>query len=390
MQLSCKMRVLYIVDYGTVGGATQSFIEMVIALKGHGVDPIVLTGKKTDLNNLLKKKNIENYVLGHRTVLEPIVHQGYKWPLRFLKKFCTYYVCELIAKIRLHQICPVFSGAVIIHTNSARNDIGCYISKKYGIPHIMHIREFADSDFNCIPFNKNYIYLYNCFTTKFVSISDAVRNHWIKKGIDKSKILTIYNGVDNSDISISSNMSKMNKELRIVMVGGVVFPKGQHIAVEAFGLIPEDIRRNLHLDIVGWSVKKYLLKLKKEIKRLNLNNISFLGARSDVHNILGSYQIGLMCSRSEGFGRVTAEYMHAQLGVIASNSGANKELIEDCESGLIFDNMNPRSLADAIIKYYNNRPLLLRCSANAKQKANIYYTVEKNASNIYNLYKSII
>ena len=385
------MRVVYIVDYGTVGGATHSFLEMVVALRQYGVEPIVLTGKKTPLNHILDEKAIENYVLGHRSVLEPMIHEGYRWPLRYIKKCVLYHGCELMAKFRILRMHSLLRRVDLIHTNSARNDIGCYINKLYGIPHIMHIREFADLDFDCMSFDNKYISKYNCYTNRFVAISDAVRTHWIKKGIDSNKAETIYNGIDNSDIIISKDESKLNEKLEIVMVGGVVFQKGQHIAVEALGLIPDEIRKNLHLDIIGWSVKKYMLGLKEKILKLCLSNIvGFLGSREDVHQILGRYQIGLMCSQSEGFGRVTAEYMHAQLGVIASDSGANRELITDGESGIIFDNMNPQSLADAICKYYHDRSLLLRYSANARQKASENYTVEKNALNIFNLYKSLV
>jgi glycosyltransferase involved in cell wall biosynthesis len=37
--------------------------------------------------------------------------------------------------------------------------------------------------------------------------------------------------------------------------------------------------------------------------------------------------IGLMCSRDEAFGRVTIEFMLHKMPVIASNSGANPELV---------------------------------------------------------------
>ena len=67
--------------------------------------------------------------------------------------------------------------------------------------------------------------------------------------------------------------------------------------------------------------------------------INFLGPRTDVHSMLGNYQIGLMCSKSEGFGLVTAEYMHAKLGVIASNTGASPELIDNEITGLV--SVNP-------------------------------------------------
>ena len=90
-----------------------------------------------------------------------------------------------------------------------------------------------------------------------------------------------------------------------------------------------------------------------------LSQINFLGSINDVHERLGNYQIGLMCSRAEGFGRVTAEYMHAQLGVIASDSGANPELIQDGVNGLLFKSGDAKSLSECILRLYNNREFLI-------------------------------
>ena len=61
-----------------------------------------------------------------------------------------------------------------------------------------------------------------------------------------------------------------------------------------------------------------------------------LGYREDVCSLLHEYDCGVMCSRSEGFGRVTAEYMMAGLPVIASDTGANPELVNEGQTGLFY------------------------------------------------------
>lgn len=383
------MKVLYILDYGTVGGATHSFLEMVVALKQLGVQPIVCLGKITDITKQLNESGIEYCHAGHRTALEPFQYKGVKWPLRLFKKILRFYVKDCVALHRMDKL--DWSSIDLIHTNSARNDIGCYLNKRYGIPHIMHIREFADADFDCIALRPNLIRMYNSYTTRFISISDAVKKHWIQKGIQEDKMLTIYNGIDYSDITKSSDNDKENGKLKMLIAGGVCLPKGQHIAVEAFKLLPEEVRRNLYLDIVGWSAKQYEDNLKLRLKEeLYKDHICFKGTVYDLHQQLGNYQIGLMCSRAEGFGRVTAEYMHAKLGVIASDSGANPELIEDGVTGLLFNSGDAESLADCILRLYNDRGLLVRLSRAAFDKARANYTKDLNAKQIYDMYMNVI
>lgn len=382
------MKIFYIIDYGTVGGATHSFIEMVVQLKVMGVEPIVCLGNKTDLVEIFKKENIKYICTGHRTVLQPFSYKGIKWPIRYIKMYFNFWIKEFIALWRLKMI--DWSQIDIIHTNSARNDIGCFINKRYLIPHVMHIREFADSDFNCITFRRNYINLYNQYTSKFISISKAVKEHWVVKGLNTKKIDIVYNGIRYDNISLSNDDDK-RKSIKIIIVGGVFPTKGQHLAVEAIGLLPQNVREDVTLDVMGWYSEKYVQEMKDYAKcRGYEKQICFWGAINDVHERLGNYQIGLMCSRAEGFGRVTAEYMHAQLGVIASDSGANPELIQDGINGLLFKSGDAQSLADCILKFYNDRELLVQLSHAAKEKARTVYTQQKNAEVIYKIYKEIL
>lgn len=382
------MTVLYILDYRTVGGATHSFLEMVVAMKKLGVQPIVCLGRKTDITTILKKENIPYFCAGHRTVLEPLSCDDMLFPIRYLKRYFYFWIKELIAFRKIGNI--NWAEIDVIHTNSARNDIGCFINKKYGIPHVMHIREFADSDFNCIAFRKNYIHVFNEYTTKFLSISEAVKRHWVGKGIVDEKVRVIYNGIHYEDISVSDDDVKRNS-FRMIIAGGVYPTKGQHLAVQAIGYLPNNIRSEVSLDVVGWYDEKYVLEMKNyAITRGYESQINFLGSVNDVHERLGNYQIGLMCSRAEGFGRVTAEYMHAQLGVIASDSGANPELIQDGENGLLFKSGDAKTLADCIMKLYNDRDLLIRLSHAAKEKAEATYTQKKNAEAIFRVYKEIL
>lgn len=385
------MRILYILDYGTVGGATHAFVDMVLQLKKNGVDPIVATGGiRSTFNDYLTSLEIENFSLGHYTALEQIKFHSIKWPLNLLRLITRYYINEYksINKIKKYLLKNKID---LIHTNSARNSIGCKLSVKFGIPHIMHIREFADADFGCVSILPNYIKKYQKGTHCFVAVSNAVKQHWIKKGIMESAIHLVYDGVSYQNITISKDDDKKKKEIRMIIAGGVYPTKGQHLAVEAMRFLPDNIRNCITIDIAGWGSPQYIENMKQYAKKWGYeDNISFLGSINNVHERIGSYQIGLTCSKSEGFGLVTAEYMHGQLGVIASDSGACPELIENGVCGQLFENGNAQDLARCIERYYNDRDLLIRHSHEARKKALCQYTDEINAQNIYKLYEEIL
>ena len=97
-----------------------------------------------------------------------------------------------------------------------------------------------------------------------------------------------------------------------------------------------------------------------------------------------------MCSKAEGFGRVTAEYMHAGLGVIASDCGANPELIQNEKTGLLYNKVDTTSLTKKIMEYYQNRELLISCARDGQWIAKNTFTQEINARYIYCLYNEIL
>ena len=384
------MTVLYIIDYGTVGGATQAFVWLMHQIKELGVKPIVVTGKYNELNKKLESEGIQTISAGHYTAIDYINFRYWHWPYRLIKRIIKYHVHEYLALKRLEREVD-FSKINIIHTNSARNTLGCRLAKKYGIPHIVHIREFGDKDFDCIKLTPNYINILNKYTTQFLSVSNAVREYWNCKGILPDKNLTLYDGVCFEDISVSSDDAKKRPILKMVINGGVGLPKGQHLAIDAMALLPKNIRDNVTLDIAGWGDKNYIKAFLEVAKNAGFDSqVNYLGAIDDVHQRIGDSQIGLMCSRSEGFGLVTAEYMHGRLGVIASNAGANPELIEDGVTGLLFESGNAQSLADCITRLYNDRDLLIRLSNAAQTKARTMFTQQKNAENIYKIYQEIL
>ena len=384
-----KMKVLYVIDPGTVGGATVAFFDLIIQMQKMKVETVVLTSQYNEFNTKLENIGVNTIVDRHKTVLGGVA-SGIRRPISFLKRWIMYRVCEARAIQHISKQLDL-STIDLIHTNSARNSIGCLISKKYGIPHIMHIREFADKDFSCVSFRNNYIEYYNQFSERFLAVSDAVKEHWIKKGINKKKILTVYDGVRYDNIRLSTDESKKDNILKLVIVGGVVQTKGQDLAVRAISLLPEELKYNVILDIVGWYDEKYVNSMKRFADDNRIaSQVRFLGSRDDVHCIIGDYHVGLMCSKSEGFGLVTAEYMHAQLGVIASNSGASPELIVNGVCGLTFEVGNAKDLARCIETYYRNRDLLIKHSHAAKERALSNFTDAINAENIFSVYKDLL
>jgi len=387
-----KIKVVYIADMGIEGGATKSMIELVSNLKENfNIYPIVLTSKKCILNDLLNMYEIENFAIGHSAFMHGAPDSWWKKPIKWVL-YGIYYVISYHSSYKKAMNVIDWSTVDLIHTNVARDDIGMRISKKFEIPNMCHIREFAELDFNCWSYRPKYIRYLSNNVDKFIAISETVKNYWVSKGLPSDKISVIYNGVDSKKIKKADRINwTIDKTIKLVIVGGVIPNKGQWQAIEALQYLPNEILPYVQLDIIGKVSTSYKKKLISQIKNPRvIEQINFLGAKDNVYDCLRDYHIGLMCSKAEAFGRVTVEYMNAGLAVIATNTGANSELIKNGVNGLIYPYNDTLALAELIQNLYNNRKMLIKISSAGEEFAGKFFTKEVNAENIYSTYKSLL
>lgn len=384
------MKVVYIADIGIEGGATKSLVELVDTMKKeNGVEPIVLTSGYNRLNELLNADGIENHAVGHGAFLQGAPDAVWKKPIKW-GLFAAYYYLHYHSSIRKALRLIDWKSVDLIHTNVARDDLGMEISRRTGVPNLCHIREFAEHDFNCWSYRPHYVKYLAQNTDGFIAISEAVKRYWIAKGIPENKIEVIYNGVDCQKIKPADHRKwAEDPTVKMVIVGGVIPNKGQYQAIEALCMLPERIRPYFRLDVIGGITETYKLKLSEPLKKCGIENqVRFLGACNDVYDRLKDYHIGLMCSKAEGFGRVTVEYMHAGLVVIASDTGANLELIQDQTTGLIYHREDVKTLTQKLIYVWEHKDKIAEIADRGKKEAE-KYTKEKNAREIFAQYRKM-
>lgn len=387
------MQVLMISDSDSKYGAPHSLKQMCETMKER-------YGDKLEITVVLAKsaENIKDELEGYGCKVQVLMFVPYYQgvPENKLKLVVKYFIRWLqyvygnmmgVRWIRKHIDMQKID---IIHSNSSREDLGAMIAKHYGKPLIWHIREFGDKDYKCYSFRKNYIKLMNETAVKLLAVSDAVRKHWISKGIHPDKIITVYNGVKEIPEDMVSQHRNIAQFIRIVMLGSLNETKGQLHLVRAVSLLSADEKGKIQVDIIGDGSKNYGRAVRQEIEKNNLQNIVRMrGYISDPARLLRDYDVGVICSRSEGFGRVTAEYMMAGLPVLASDTGANPELIRNGEDGYLYPYGDAKKLSMAIRKFMYDKPKLIEMGENARKRAVDNFSSKVNADNIMNIYESI-
>lgn len=396
------MHILFISDMDTKYGALQGLWQLVEGLRKYYPETEISVIVPKSIRPRKRKENKKN-----ATEFQEIgckVFQVYydaciqvipanrcmlllKYPLKLLKYlFGRYYTVNELGR-------KMDWGTVdIVHSNSSREDLGAALALKYHKPLIWHIREFGDLDYPCYSYRRNYIAYMNEHADLFLSVSDAIRKHWIDKGIEANKIKTIYDGIDERVMPHTDDSFDPERELRFVMLGSVQETKGQLRLIEALGMVAKEKLDRFHVDIVGGvGSEDYLKSLKKRISELHLKDqISLLGYQEHFREKLSAYDCGLMCSRSEAFGFVTVEYMAAGLPVIAAATGANPELVMDGKVGFLYDPKNPKNLAERIEALIDHPERCIQMGHEAAKYARETFSLQRSVENIHREYETIL
>lgn len=382
------MKIVFVSNDDDKYGAPKSLMELVCTLKdNHGIYPIVLTSKKNKVNEYCDSMGIENYATHHANVQIPKNRNKIKFVLKYIIRKFQY---ELGKKHSLKIVNDSinFDEIDVIHSNTTAIDFGAILAQKYNKPHVWHIREFGSEDYSLVPLRRKFIKFMTKNTTKFICISNIIKQSWLSKGIPENKMSVVYNGIKiPEELNVAKDLD--GKKIKIVFAGSISETKGQLQLIEALKLLDKEDLKDVVVDFYGDGNRNYIDSLKKIVSSSNLDAVvNFKGYCSNLLEIYPKYDVGIVCSKSEGFGRVTVEYMISGLCVIASSTGANPEIICD-NTGLIYEYGNVEDLKDKICLILKNRNIISNYSINAVNRVKKNFTTMINAKNIYEEYKKI-
>ena len=379
-----RKKLLYIVEADLSSGSGQCAVELIRLLKGQTeFEPIVITQHHNDLNIECDKLSVENYSTHYaRTCSRGMGLLG--WLIALLCRPLLNFFSFKKLKKKIN-----FNSIYLIHSNTSAVDFGAYLYRKLHIPHIWHVREFLifNHMLNPIVHNLPQYIVHN--SSCIITVSNQL-NKFLQNKTKCPNIKTIYDGICNTYEKTKSQPPTYSNKLRLACVGNLTPLKGQDTLLKALSLLPAHILGNISIDFFGQCANDFEQQLKEIIHKNSLDSIvSFKGFSKDISNILPNYDIGIQPSHTEGFSRVTVEYMLAGLCIIGNGDTAIQELIEDGKTGFLYKDFDIQSLADKISYCYNNRDVMKTLGQNAQKIAQEKYCIEKNFNKIVDEYRSI-
>lgn len=374
------MKILFVSHDDGKYGAALCLMSMIAILKDKtDIVPVVTTRCNNEVNRFCVDLGIENYVLPYVSCVTYYTTDKWNQKYHCIKQSIKNELCNFIAIEKLKNHIDI-SSLDAIYTNVSTINFGSVLAQKYKIPYFWHIREFG---IGSVPASPNFYKLMN-HANKVFAISNGVRDCWIKKGINQNKIITIYDGIEQKNIIINSNKTYTNKKLKLIFVGSAAPLKGLEHLIEAVYLLHTKSSVDFNLDVYGDYSNEYGSYIKNRVDQLSISEVvSFKGFDYNLKDKLYQYDVGLICTQAEGFGRVTVEYMMAGIVVIASNTGANVELVEDGVNGVLYSYGDSKNLMEKISWLNNNRTKLEKMALEGCFIARNKYTAERNADVVY-------
>ncbi|MFC1224246.1 glycosyltransferase family 4 protein [Pedobacter sp. BG31] len=379
------MNVLYITHISSFfTGANRSLYHMLVGLKSKGVRPIVLLSPYADmtLKAELDKIGIQSYIIEYYMPVFPN-NNNFRDKLLYLPKILRSKFRNLLARRKIFKI--VQSESIdIIHTNVGPLLLGYEVANKLNIPHIWHLREFQDLDFDMKTWytKKGFLSMLNHENNHQIAISRAIYEYFHLK----PPSTVIYNGIMKS----SAARYCPSKSDYFLYVGHLSENKGIQVLLQAFSIFCQN-NKSHNLLIAGDStLPSYKLSLIDFLNEKEIGDrVSFLGHRNDVDQLMQSATALIVPSLNEAFGRITAEAMFNGCLVIGKNTGGTKEIIDLIGTGLLYDSVE--ELADLMlnltkvgIENYSDELV------SAMNKAKIKFSEESNAESVHRLYLELL
>lgn len=363
--LSRKMRVLIISTNSDMAGAPNHVITLVKHLISR-VNFIVIFGAKGPISAMMQALGVTVEIIPQlRSTLSPRA--------------------DLIALSSIIKVIRIYKPDLMHAHSSKAGMLGRVATLLTGVPCIYTVHGWGWRGFGI--FTRRII----LFIEKILSFIPKSLLIYVSHSVEleakynlslpKCKGIVIHNGVDD----IKGKSIKFEK-IQIFMPARVALAKDHETLIKAFEQLafPCDLllcgsgtdSKEFKKQALMWAPKRY-------------KDISFLGPRSDIQELLTKVDIFVLISNFEALPISIIEAMSAGKAIVATNVGGVMELIDDGLNGISVSKGDIDSVVHALNKFTN---LLerIKFGEEARRKYLLKFTSEEMANKIFLLYCNML
>ncbi len=218
-------------------------------------------------------------------------------------------------------------------------------------------------------------------TDKIITISEELKQIFVKKGFPANHIHVIHNGIPAwryqqwSEIEVNRLRNEHHIRPGEIVIGSVSRLKRQDQILRAMAVVN---RPEIKILIVGVEVGYF----DSLCKTLSLKNpVIYTGAVNGqcVLNYYKLLTVNILASISDGFGLVLLEAMAMGAAVIATRFGGIIDVVKHDVNGLLFNDGDCETLAEQIKMLIDDQTLRQRLVENGYKTALEEFSIEKTA-----------
>ena len=399
-----KKKIL-ILDTGKEwGGGTNSLLELLKRIDKSKYHFTALfynnykKGYESDIKTEIEKLGVEFLILEQRKqhVMAKIAKELLRLTFFFSKQLKRYSVFLIDYQFRIKRNAEKISelsrslriDLFYMNNQPSSNLEGIIASKMTGIPALQHSR--IETRLNSFE-----VKAVNLWLKKMICVSEGVKNSFIRQGVNKSKCVVVYNGIDSKTIpqasrkEIRTAWGISDKDILIGTVGSLIKRKRIMDLIEATAIVAKRSEHPIKCMIIGKGPEKENLMTK--VKERNLDSrIIFTDFQSDAISYINALDIFVMTSEKEGLPRVIIEAMLMGKPVIASDITGPSELVVDGETGFLVPVGRTYAIANAILMLIRNPALREQMGERAKERVTRDFPVEKYVNDVENVFAEVL
>ena len=226
--------------------------------------------------------------------------------------------------------------------------------------------------------------------------SEAGRKYLIQRGIDPSRIIVIYNGINLSRLSANKEgVEQVKQKLGVPLEGKVVgvmarlFPQKDHVTfLRAAAIINQTVPDTRFALVGDGPLRSYLENLSQELGLAS--KTVFFGEQQDVGTYLSTFDVAVLTSEAEGCSNSLLEAMALGKPVVATDVGGNRELVHHGETGLLVPFGNDEAVAGAILSLIRDSEAARAMGRRARENVAGQFSLEKMVQEYQSLYEETL
>lgn len=239
------------------------------------------------------------------------------------------------------------------------------------------------------------LFFYKWFA-RVVGVSEPIKDILVEKGVPKTLVSVVPNGVD---LDCIDDKALIRKDMRaslglgdntfvLINSGRLTKQKAQWVIVEAARIL---VGKNIDFVALIFGEGELKEQLENQITKYSLNEkVKLLGFCSNINEMLVAADCFVMPSIDEGMPMSLLEAVAAETPIISTHVGDIDKLIIQNVSGLVIPVNDADALADAVISLQENKELGREFSIKAKQKMKRIYSSEAMAIAYSSMYSEIV